>query len=124
MLQPPAQKWRLPIFQLVTHPMFDLFIIVLIILNTVVLAADHHPMDPSAEVTLEVSNCSLLFEYTIHVEYTEYACIPYCIRLSCLYFMVLYCANVYLHMDSLFLFLCRVNVFLLTIMQPFFSSGD
>ena len=56
MLQPPAQKWRLPIFQLVTHPMFDLFIIVLIILNTVVLAADHHPMDPSAEVTLEVSN--------------------------------------------------------------------
>ena len=36
--------------------MFDLFIIVLIILNTVVLAADHHPMDPSAEVTLEVSN--------------------------------------------------------------------
>ena len=33
-------------------------------------------------------------------------------RLSCLYFMLLYCANVYLHMDSLFLFLCRVNVFL------------
>jgi hypothetical protein len=64
---PPSQGWRIPIFNLVTNPWFDLVIIVLIILNTVVLAADHHPMEYGAEVSLEVINFVLTVLFSLEM---------------------------------------------------------
>ena len=64
---PPNQGWRIPIYNLVTNPLFDLFIIILIILNTIVLAADHYPMDITAEFTLEIINFILTVLFSIEM---------------------------------------------------------
>jgi hypothetical protein len=66
-LQPPSQNCRVPLFNMVTAPWFDLFIILLIIINTIVLAADHHPMEEAAEVSLEVINfvLTVLFSFEL-----------------------------------------------------------
>ena len=63
----PSQGCRIPFFNLVTHPAFDLVIIMLIILNTVVLAADHHPMEESAESSLEIINFILTVLFSLEM---------------------------------------------------------
>jgi hypothetical protein len=66
-MKPPNQGWRMPFYNLAVVWWFDLTIIVLIILNTVVLAADHHPMSTTAEATLEVINFVLTVLFTLEM---------------------------------------------------------
>ena len=47
--------------KLVTHRRFGVFVLVMIILNTVVLAMDHHPIDAALADALEAAN----FGFTI-----------------------------------------------------------
>lgn len=55
--------WRRSVFRLVRNKWFVTAVILLIVINTVVLAADHYPMAQSTDAVLDTINfiCSLLF---------------------------------------------------------------
>ena len=76
-LNPPSQNCRVPLFNMVTAPWFDFFIILLIIINTIVLAADHHPMEEAAEVSLEVINfvLTVLFSFELIFKLIGTSCV-------------------------------------------------
>jgi len=60
-------QWRLGFFMLVSHPYFHLTIMLLILLNTVVLAVDHYPMDENLARDLEVVNFSLTLAFAVEM---------------------------------------------------------
>lgn len=45
-----------PCFHMVAHPAFEIFVMLLILANTVVLALDSHPMDQELDMWLENVN--------------------------------------------------------------------
>jgi voltage-dependent calcium channel L type alpha-1D len=59
-LQTQRDKPRFPrLFQIVSHPVFSTFIMLVILANTAVLALDHHPMPPKLDSDLEMINFGL-----------------------------------------------------------------
>ena len=54
-------------FRLVTHGNFTATVIVLIVLNTIILALDHHQMDEQFEANLEYTNFCLTLAFTIEM---------------------------------------------------------
>ena len=63
----PRSRCRLPFFNLVNNPYFEGTIVLLIVLNTVVLGLDHHPMDLSFSYNLEILNFVLTVLFTIEM---------------------------------------------------------
>lgn len=60
-------QWRLCCFMLVSHPFFHLGIMLLILLNTVVLAIDHYPMDQGLARQLEIVNFALTLSFAVEM---------------------------------------------------------
>ena len=65
--QPKIPKCRRPIFHVVNSNFFKFFIMFLIIVNTIVLAADHHPISYEAQENLEALNFALTILFTLEM---------------------------------------------------------
>ena len=63
----PTSSCRIPFFKLVTNPSFDGTVVGLIILNTIVLGLDHHPMEKEFEFNLEIINFVLSVLFTLEM---------------------------------------------------------
>ena len=55
------------LYRFVEDSRFSHFITFLIVLNTIILAADHHPMDPDLESNFEIINFTLTALFTIEM---------------------------------------------------------
>jgi hypothetical protein len=63
--KPPLRRWRQKFFWIVSHQAFDLFIIVIIILNTIILAMAYARMSDSYRSSLLILNYIFVFLYNI-----------------------------------------------------------
>jgi len=60
-------KFRQLLYDFVQHPRFGIAITLCICLNTIVLAADHHPMDPGFESMLEILNFAFTLIFVVEM---------------------------------------------------------
>ena len=66
-IKPPKAKWRLKLYKIVCSEAFDILIIVLIVLNTLVIATTHATMDDSFKITIQALNYVFVVFYNIEM---------------------------------------------------------
>lgn len=67
--KPPSSEIRIKFFKLVNNSIFDIVIIVIIVLNTLVIAMTHSGMSKNIEITILVLNYIFVLFYNIEMAF-------------------------------------------------------